>query len=1051
MVLGLWLALSPLRVSLAENAPLSVEKTHLVFGVLSFRPEAVTMAQWQPLMRYLEQNVACEHCSITLRPLGYKGLEQALLAGEIDLVMTNPSHYILLRERMNLQMSGPLVTITRQQNGVPINQFGGVVFRAAHSDQIQTLADTVNKRIAAVTPGSLGGYQMQAYEMQQAGMALPADRNLVLTGMPHDAVVNAVLAGAAEVGFVRTGILEAMVALGSLSWQDIVVINQQVSDYPFVHSTPLYPEWPVMALPSVSEQQANSLTVALLNLSAAHPAAQSAEILGFTRPKNYENVESLMRSLRTEPFDGAVETHWTDVWQQYRWAITTMMVLMVLLALSLGSMLGLNRHLVKQRELANLANQAKSDFLANMSHEIRTPMNGVLGLTALALKETSLPKMRQRVKKAHQSAELLLGVLNDILDFSKIEAGKLTLENKPFLIEDLVAQVHSLYQPMAEQKGLAFKVHVQGDLARGYLGDVMRLRQVLNNLIANAIKFTQHGEVSVWIEQDELGRVCFAVKDSGIGMNEAQCESLFQAFSQADTSITRRYGGTGLGLAISQSLVLAMGGKAIKVTSQQDKGSRFSFCVRLVAASAEQLEVLCQSKTASLSNPIQFVGRVLLVEDNEINQEVASEVLRQFGLDVSLAENGAKAVEKTKIQSFDLILMDIQMPVMDGYQATRAIREFNPAIPIVALTAAATVEDRDKAVQAGMNDHLSKPINQLELQACLARFLALHVICALEDMAVTTAAPLEEGSPLPSTEPRKGRILIVDDQPSNLKVLANGLKGEYLIQAADSGAKALMLAEKMPQPDLILLDIVMPEMDGFAVIKALKNNPKTQSIPVMFVTALDGSTDEQKGLELGAVDYIAKPFKLPVVKARVRSQILLKHKTDLLEQESQIDGLTGIANRRQFDQTLLSETHRLIRSHQPLGLIMMDIDYFKPFNDHYGHGMGDECLVKVAQALQSVFRRPSDLLARYGGEEFVAILPETDAQGVALMAEKMRQAVWDMAFSHGYSQVTDRVTISLGAISQPVDSLVDAQNLLKRADQALYQAKEDGRNRVVIV
>ena len=433
---------------------------------------------------------------------------------------------------------------------------------------------------------------------------------------------------------------------------------------------------------------------------------------------------------------------------------------------------------------------------------------------------------------------------------------------------------------------------------------------------------------------------------------------------------------------------------------------------------------------------------------------MASEVLRQFGLDVSLAENGAKAVEKARIQSFDLILMDIQMPVMGGYDATQAIREFDLNVPIIALTAAATVEDRKKAMAAGMNEHLSKPINKSELQACLSRFLNFKSQNKLAEVAVlgeVGSSLNSEPAFVHSAEVRKGRVLIVDDQPSNLKVLANGLKGDYLIQVADSGAKALMLAEKTPQPDLILLDIVMPQMDGFAVIKALKNNPKTQAIPVVFVTALDGSTDEQKGLELGAVDYIAKPFKLPVVKARVRSQILLKHKTDLLEQESHIDGLTGVANRRQFDQTLLLETQRLIRSHQPLGLIMVDIDYFKPFNDHYGHGMGDECLVKVAQALQSVFRRPSDLLARYGGEEFVAILPETDAQGVALMAEKMRQAVWDIGFSHGYSLVSDRVTISLGAISQRVDTPADVESLLKRADQALYQAKEDGRNRAVVV
>nr|WP_248851881.1 diguanylate cyclase [Thiomicrospira microaerophila] len=189
---------------------------------------------------------------------------------------------------------------------------------------------------------------------------------------------------------------------------------------------------------------------------------------------------------------------------------------------------------------------------------------------------------------------------------------------------------------------------------------------------------------------------------------------------------------------------------------------------------------------------------------------------------------------------------------------------------------------------------------------------------------------------------------------------------------------------------------------------------------------------------------------MPVVKARVRSQVLLKHKTDLLDRESHIDGLTGIANRRQFDEKLQIEGQRLMRNHQPLGVIMVDIDFFKPFNDNYGHGKGDECLVKVAQALQRVFRRPADLVARYGGEEFVAILPETNRRGVQMMAEKMRQAVWDLNFAHGYSAVDSRVTVSLGGISREVDTLEEVKELLKYADQALYQAKAQGRNQVVI-
>jgi diguanylate cyclase (GGDEF)-like protein len=297
---------------------------------------------------------------------------------------------------------------------------------------------------------------------------------------------------------------------------------------------------------------------------------------------------------------------------------------------------------------------------------------------------------------------------------------------------------------------------------------------------------------------------------------------------------------------------------------------------------------------------------------------------------------------------------------------------------------------------------------------------------------------------------RKHHILIVDDMPSNIKLLANGLKDYYTIYVANSGAKAVEIAQQQTNLDLVLLDIMMPGMNGYDVCRVLKNDPKTNHIPIVFVSALDEVNDEEKGLDLGAVDYIIKPFHMPIVKARVRNHINLKLKTDMLEKLSLIDGLTQIANRRFFDDVLTRESQRMVRDGGLcLGIIMLDIDYFKPYNDHYGHGVGDECLKQVAQSLAATIRRPADSVARYGGEEFVVVLPETTLDGVMLMAEKMRQAIAALAIPHGYSQVTDHVTISLGASAMKIKSQEDGRLLLAEADKALYQAKEQGRNRVV--
>lgn len=298
----------------------------------------------------------------------------------------------------------------------------------------------------------------------------------------------------------------------------------------------------------------------------------------------------------------------------------------------------------------------------------------------------------------------------------------------------------------------------------------------------------------------------------------------------------------------------------------------------------------------------------------------------------------------------------------------------------------------------------------------------------------------------------RATLLIVDDQPANIHVLAKLLKADYRIITATSAAKALELARRDPGPDLILLDILMPDQDGYTTCRQLKEDEATQTIPVIFVTALDQAQDEAKGLQLGAADYISKPFNPAIVRARVHNQVSLKLKTDLLEKIALQDGLTAIPNRRYFDRKLAQEWNRQSRHGQPISLLMIDIDHFKPYNDHYGHGAGDDCLRRVAQALQQVSTRAADLVARYGGEEFVVLLPATEAAGALDLAEQMCAAIHSLAIPHAYSPVADHITISLGGSThdpQRPPPATDAETLKQAADQALYQAKELGRDRLV--
>ena len=295
--------------------------------------------------------------------------------------------------------------------------------------------------------------------------------------------------------------------------------------------------------------------------------------------------------------------------------------------------------------------------------------------------------------------------------------------------------------------------------------------------------------------------------------------------------------------------------------------------------------------------------------------------------------------------------------------------------------------------------------------------------------------------------PARPRLLLVDDVKANLLLLAKVLGQDYECRLATDGASALEQAISDP-PDLILLDVMMPGLDGYEVCRRLKADPRTINIPVIFLTHLNEEADEKTGLEAGAIDYITKPFRFPIIKARVRNHLELKRRGDLLEQLAGMDGLTGIPNRRRFDETLTLEWNRTRRHGAPLALILLDIDFFKSYNDHYGHPQGDDCLRKVAAVLAATLQRASDTLARYGGEEFAAILPDTSLDSAVDMAELMRCRVMDLAIPHGYSRVAACVTVSLGVAACIPAERNSAAELVEAADGALYQAKHAGRNRV---